>query len=152
MKITDSELLDLHFKKNDSTDVGNVSLDADMLKLLLAIDARLPLSEVAKRAGISTASLRGTVAKLFQLKLIRPSKPRAPAIGSGFIAGLKTNMVKAIGPLGEFVVQDTLGEAGYSESDLPVNMAADIILKLSMEIEDLHAQRHFKEDMIKLIA
>ena len=46
MKLTDSELFNVHFKKSDSADIGKVSMDADMLKLLLAIDARLPRGEM----------------------------------------------------------------------------------------------------------
>ncbi len=152
MKLTDSELLKVHFKKNPSADIGKVSMDADMLKLLMAVDARLPLSEVADTAGISPESLRPTVSKLIKLDLIQPATRKAPSVGAAFIKGLKANMVKAVGPFGEFVVQDALNATGYSEDDLPKNMAADIILKLSMEISDDDAQRQFKEEMIKLVS
>lgn len=151
MKLTDSELLDVHFKKSPSADIGKVSMDADMLKLLLAIDARLPLAQVADKAGISLKGMRPTVSKLIKLGLIQPAARKAPAVGAAFVGGLKANMVKAVGPFGEFIVQDVLNATGYSEDDVPVNLAADIILKLSVEISDDGAQRQFKEDMIKLV-
>ena len=152
MKLTDSELFNVHFKKSDSADIGKVSMDADMLKLLLAIDARLPLSKVADKAGISRQNLRAVVTKLIQLNLIGPAARKAPAVGAAFVNGLKANMVRAVGPFGEFIVQDALSATGYSEQDLPVNMAADIILKLSEEITDGDAQRQFKDEMVKLIS
>jgi len=152
MKLTDSELFNLHFKKSDSADIGKVSMDADMLKLLLAIDARLPLSKAAGKAGISRQDLRAVVTKLIQLSLIEPAARKAPAVGAAFVSGLKANMVKAVGPFGEFIVQDALSATGYSDNDLPVNMAADIILKLSEEITDGDAQRQFKDEMVKLIS
>jgi len=152
MKLTDSELLNVHFKKSASADIGNVSMDADMLKLLLTIDARLPLSQVGDKAGISRQNLRAVVTKLIQLDLIEPASRKAPAVGEAFVRGLKANMVKAVGPFGEFIVQDALSATGYSDNDLPVNMAADIILKLSEEITDGDARRQFKEEMVKLIS
>ena len=152
MKLTDSELFKVHFKKSDSADIGKVSMDADMLKLLLSIDARLPLSQVGDKAGISRRNLRAVVTKLIQLNLIEPAVRKAPAVGEAFVRGLKGNMVKAVGPFGEFIVQDALSATGYSDNDLPVNMAADIILKLSEEISDEDARRQFKDEMVKLIS
>ncbi len=151
MKLTDADLLNTHFKKSPSADIGNFSMDGDMLKLLLAIDARLPLSQVADKAGIRLKNLRPAVAKLTKLGLLEIAARKAPSVGTAFIGGLKANMVKAVGPFGEFVVQDALNATGYSE-ELPLNMAADLILQLSMEITDAAAQGQFKKEMIKLVS
>lgn len=152
MSLTKSELLSTHFKKTATVDIGKVSMDADMLNLLLAIDARLPLSQVAAKAGLSPEKLPATAVKLIKLNLIQPAARKAPAVGAAFIQGLKANMIKAVGPFGEFIVQDALADTGYSENDIPINMAADIILQLSEEIADEDARRIFKEEMIKLVS
>jgi|GEM_PF-844825 len=152
MSLTKSELLSTHFKKTATVDIGKVSMDADMLNLLLAIDARLPLSQVAEKAGLSLETLPATAVKLIKLKLIQPATRKAPAVDAAFIQGLKANMIKAVGPFGELIVQDALADTGYSENDIPINMAADIILQLSKEIVDEEARQHFKEEMIKLVS
>jgi len=152
MSLTKSELLSTHFKRTANADIGKISMDADMLNLLLAIDARLPLSQVADKAGLNLEKLPATAVKLIKLKLIQPAARKAPAVDAAFIQGLKANMVKAVGPFGEFIVQDALTDTGYNETDLPINMAADIILQLSAEIPDEEARRHFKEEMVKLVS
>lgn len=146
-----SEILKTHFRKTPSGDIGKVSMDADMLKLLLAIDARLPLARVAEKAGIDRDTLRNTISKLITLKLIQPAARKAPAVGASFANGLKVNMVKAVGPFGEFMVQDAIADTGYGENDLPVNLAAEIILKLSEEITDKETRDQFKQAMTSLI-
>ncbi len=146
------KLLDTHFKKSASGDIGKVSMDSDMLKLLLAIDARLPLSQVARKAGIAQDQLKKSVVKLVRLGLVETAARKAPAIGEPFSRGLKANMVKAVGPFGEFIVQDVINATGYSANDLPVSQAADIITTLSQEIADEEARYQFKQAMINLIS
>jgi len=151
MPLSWSKASNLYFRKIIRSDTGEVSLDADMIRLLLAIDEHRSLSQIARKVDMESATLKRTLLALLKQGLIEPVRRAAPTLDRMFYEALRINLSKAIGPMAEILIEDAAAEAKVPLEKVPVDRAAELIASISHEIPDEDDRILFKKSMIQIL-
>jgi hypothetical protein len=151
MNVTRSGPVDLFFRKAIRKDNAEVSLDADMIRLLIAIDENKSLHQIAEEVDMETTTLKRTLSKWLEQGLIEPVKKDVPFLDPVFLQALKINLSRAIGPMAAILIEDVLTEMNLRTFEIPVNQAAELITALSLEIPDEKNRIEFKKSMLAIL-
>jgi predicted transcriptional regulator len=143
--------VDLFFRKIIRKDSDEISLDADMIRLLIAIDENKSLYQIAEEVDMETTTLKKTLSKLLGQGLIEPVKKDVPYLDHVFLEALRINLSKIIGPMAEILIEDVVAEMELKTSEIPVNQAAELINNLSLEIPDEKDRIEFKKSMLSIL-
>lgn len=124
-----------------------ITLDAEMIRLLMAIDENKNISQVARAAEMNLSQVRDVLAKLLKLELVVPVKKDVTYLEQSFINLLKTKLTESVGPMGEILIEDILDEMGLQIDRIPVNAAPDFVRNIAREIPQ-EENRTLFEDVI----
>ena len=138
-------------RKVTRLDGKEVSLDADMIRLLIAIDESKELVQIGRELGMTHDLLAATLAKLSAVNLIEPIRKDIPCLDNGFLKALKLNLSRAVGPMAQILLEDALTDMKLSPSAIPKNQTAELIGALAMEIPDEEGRMQFKKAMLELM-
>jgi hypothetical protein len=141
----------MFFRKITQINSNEIRLDADMIRLLIAIDETKELEQIANEVGMGRARLNTTLSKLLELKLVEPIQTDIPYLDNEFITALKINLSQAVGPMAEILIDDVVVDMNLSVSEIPKTQAAEFISTLSLEIPDEDISVQFKKAMLDLI-
>jgi len=142
---------DAYYRKVILKDNDAVSLDADMIRLLIAIDENKNLYQIAEEVDMGTATFKKALSKLLDQGLIEPVQKDIPVLDQSFIQTLRINLSRAIGPMAEILIEDMAAEMEIDPTAIPVNQAAELIAHLSLEIPDEDNQMQFKKSMLTIL-
>ncbi|MFN2353437.1 MAG: hypothetical protein ABR512_02780 [Desulfopila sp.] len=142
---------DLVFKQAIRGDLGKLSLDGQMLSVLMSFDGTKTLGRVAQETGMSLATIRPVVTQLIKYKLIDRVAAQEDVVDQEFMAYLVSQLSVAIGPLGGIVVEDGLDDMGYTTSNFPSHRTAELVNMLAEEIQREDKRVRFKQVMLKKI-
>ena len=148
MTTQSAQLPNMYFRRKIGTNQRELSMDAGMIQLLLAIDESKPISQVAKEAGIKPAQVKSALMKLLKLNLIEPVGKGFKPLPGGFIEKVRNELIRAIGPIGEFLIEDAAADMGSSLSEIPVQRAPELISLLAEQIPEETTRLEFKRTMI----
>lgn len=151
MDLSSSGIAGLVFKQAIRGDLGKLSLDGQMLSVLMSFDGKKTLSQVAQQVGIDLVAIRPIAARLIKFKLIERVEIAVNAVDQDFITFLISQLSVAIGPLGGIVVEDGLEDLGFTKTNFPSHRAAELINLLSQEIQREDKRIQFKQAMLKKI-
>ena len=151
MDLSSGDISALVFKPVVRDDLGNFSLDGHMLSVLMALDGKRTLGQIAQQAGLNMATMREATSKLVELKLIESVEMVASVLDQDFLSYLISELSLAIGPLGEVIVEDGLDELGFKKTNFPAHRAAELINLLAQEIQRDEKRTEFKQNMVKKI-
>ncbi len=151
MDLSSGDISALVFKPIVKDDLGNFSLDGHMLNVLMALDGKMTLGQVAQRVGLNMANLREAASKLHKLKLIESVASATDSIDKDFFDFLIAELSLAIGPLAEVIVEDGVEDLGYSLLNFPTQRAAELINLLAQEIQRDEKKSEFKQNMVQKI-
>jgi hypothetical protein len=141
----------LYFRKRIRKDLAPVSLDADMIRLLLAIDERKSLHQIAAEVEMDAPAFKNNLKRLLEQGLIEPVPKTAARVDRRFLPFLRMNLARVIGPMADIVVDDTMAELRLDAAALPLNQAAEIINRVALEIPDEDGRIRFKKSMIAIL-
>ena len=142
---------DAYYRKVIRKNNDAVSLDADMIRLLIAIDENKNLYQIAEEVDMGTATFKKALSKLLDQGLIEPVQKDIPVLDQSFIQTLRINLSRAIGPMAEILIEDMAEEMEIDASAIPVNQAAELIAHLSLEVPDEDNQMQFKKSMLAIL-
>ncbi|UCG05561.1 MAG: hypothetical protein JSV83_16830 [Desulfobacterales bacterium] len=151
MNISRTSHVELFFRKVIRKDSDEISLDADMIRLLIAIDENKSLYQIAEEVDMETTTLKKTLSKLLEQRLIEPVKKDIPYLDRVFLEALRINLSKIIGPMAEILIEDVVADMELKTSEIPVNQAAELINNLSLEIPEEKGRIEFKKSMLNII-
>ena len=152
MDFTSKTAPGLFFRKMIRKDVQKVSLDADMIRLLLAIDEHKSLYQIAAEVEMDAADLQNHPPAPARAG---PHPNRSTAMRRFWTApscrlcGL--NLSRAIGPMAQIVIEDRLTEMRLDPAGIPLDQAAELVNRIALEIPDEANRILFKKAMIPLI-
>jgi len=129
-----------------------MSLTANMLRLLVAIDENRDVREIGRELEMQPAQLRENLAKLLDIGLIVPAKKGVSCYSPKFIDIIVQHLAHSVGPMAEIIVDDALADLDITDKRIPVSLAAEIVGTLSDEIPDESQKIQFKRAMIKLLS
>jgi hypothetical protein len=122
------DISSLVFRKVLRGDLGEVSLDGQTLTILMQLDGRKSLGQIAQATGMTMIQARACVSKLLKFKLVVPAQstvPEAPL--QEFLIFLKLQLALAVGPIAEVLVDDAAEEMGVTLATLPLNRAPEMV-------------------------
>jgi hypothetical protein len=151
MDLSSGDISTLVFKPVVRDDLGNFSLDGHMLSVLMALNGKSTLGQVAQQAGLNMATMRDATSKLLDLKLIESVERVERVLDQEFMSFLISELSIAIGPLGEVIVEDGLEDLGFTAKNFPAHRAAELINLLAQEIQRDEKRTEFKQNMVKKI-
>jgi hypothetical protein len=142
---------DIYYRKVIRADNEEVSLDADMIRLLIAIDESKSLYQIADEVDMDNTTFKQALSKLLAQGLIEPAQKNIPVLEESFLESLRINLSKAIGPMAEILIADIMEEMELGPAGIPVNHAAEMITQLSLEVPDGKNQIQFKKSMLTIL-
>ena len=142
---------DNYYRKVIRKDSDQISLDADMIRLLIAIDENKSLYQIAEEVEMEPATLKKNLSKLLEQGLIEPVRKELPVLDKIFLQALKINLSMAIGPMAEILIEEVVSEMELTHPDIPVHQAAELIAVLSHEIPDEGKRIEFKKSMMDIL-
>lgn len=141
----------LVFKQVIRGDLGKLSLDGQMLSVLMNLDGKKTLGQVSQQLGLNLSTIRPIVAKLIKLKLLERVEVTVDAVDQDFMSFLISQLSIAIGPLGGIIAEDGLEDLGFNKTNFPRHRTAELINLLSLEIQREDKRIKFKQVMLKKI-
>lgn len=144
MDIQSIDLAKLFFKKRIDADMKNISLDADMLRILVAIEEHKSMSQVAHELKMNPLVLRQKLAAMIPSGLLTPIDRSGVFINEQTMKELKAALVRLVGPMGEIILDDVLGAMGLPDGMVPPARAQELVDKLTQEIPDEGMRRSFQ--------
>lgn len=151
MDLSSGGVAGLVFKQAIRGDLGKLSLDGQMLSVLMSFDGKKTLGQVAQQSGINLGAIRPIVARLIKYKLIEPVETQENVVDQDFMTFLVSQLSVAIGPLGGIVVEDGVEDLGYTKTNFPTHRTAELVNLLSREIQREDKRIQFKQVMLKKI-
>ena len=151
MNVSRSNQFNLYFRKVIRKDSGEISLDADMIRLLIAVDENKSLYQIAEEVDMEKTTVKTTLSKLLEQRLIEPVKKDIPYLDRAFLEALRVNLSKIIGPIAEILIEDVVAEMNLINSEIPKNQAAELINNLSLEIPEEKDRLEFKRSMLAIL-
>jgi hypothetical protein len=151
MDLSSGGIAGMVFKPVIRGEFGQLSLDGQMLSVLMNLDGKKTLGQVAQRVGISLADIRPVITKLINLKLVESIERAVSIVDQEFMDFLIGKMSIAIGPLGEIIVEDGLEELGFNKNNFPSLRTAELVNFLSQEIQREDKRIEFKQEMLRKI-
>ena len=142
---------DVYYRKVIRKDNDAVSLDADMIRLLIAIDENKNLYQIAEEVDMGAPALKKTLSKLLDQGLIEPVQKDIPVLDQSFIQTLRIHLSRAIGPMAEILIEDIAEEMDVDPRSIPVSQAAELIAHLSLEVPDEENRMQFKKSMLAIL-
>lgn len=140
-----------YYRKVIRKDSDQISLDADMIRLLIAIDENKSLYQIADEVEMNAVTLKKNLSKLLDQRLIEPVKKDLPVLDKIFLQALKINLSKVIGPMAEILIEEVVSEMELTSPEIPVHQAAELITILSHEILDEGKRIEFKKSMMDIL-
>lgn len=132
-----------------SSDIGEVSLDSHMLNVLMHIDGRRSLGDVAQIINVDMQTLKETLRKLDRLNLIHVDEATVPLLDQGFFDFLNEHLTIAMGPMAEILIDDEIQELGINRNKIPTHLAAELVDTLAREIPRQEKKVEFQQTMLK---
>ena len=151
MDIGRPEQLEIFYRKIHRKDHDQIALDAEMVRLLIAIDEKKSLSQIAAEVQMELATLKKNLGKLIQLGLVEPIKKGLPVLDKIFLQALNINLSRAIGPMAELLIEEVASEMAITGPGIPIHQAAEMITTLSHEIPDPEKRIEFKKSMMDIL-
>lgn len=151
MDMSSQNQLNTRYRKITRLDSKEVSLDADMIRLLIAIDESKELRQIGRELAMTPDTLTATLAKLSAVNLIEPIRKDIPCLDNGFLEAMKLNLSRVVGPMAQILMEDALADMKLSSSAIPKNQAAELIGALALEIPDEEGRMQFKKAMLELM-
>ncbi len=134
MDILSEKITKLIFKKNIEQDIGEISLDSKMLKVLSALDGEKDIAAIAVELDIRIIDIKNVLSKLNKHKLILQVKQIGPTLGKDFFDFMESNLAEAMGPIAKMLIGDIVRDMGETIDAFPKDQAAELVRKISLKI------------------
>jgi hypothetical protein len=151
MMISTGKLLKLVFKRVNRKDFGEFSMDSHMLGLLMEIDGKKSLSQIAQSRGWKLGDIQNAIVRLLELKLIAPVQATVVTVDDDFLDYLRLQLSHAVGPIAEILIEDAIADLGHSRDRFPTNQVAELVDLLAKEIQRDDRAMQFKKNIIEKI-
>lgn len=133
-----------------TADFGEVSLDSDMLSVLMELDGRKNIGEIAFDLNKNLQETISIVQRLSQLDLIEQvpaSKPQC--MDKELHDFLVTNLQLSMGPIAEVLVEDEMREMGEAPDEFPMERVGSLVNLLARQIPRDEKRIPFQQVMAK---
>jgi len=149
MNLSSGDISSVVFKRIIKDDLGDFSLDSQMLTVFMELDGATALGPIAQKIGLNMSTMRAVVSGLLQLGIIAAVEEKVGTLDNEFLKILVIQMSRAVGPIAGVLIEDEINALGYFPSQFPCHRAGELIERLSREIRREAKKNEFKANMLK---
>ena len=149
MNVLAGDISRLVLKRTVRADLGEVSLDSEMLQVLMELDGAKNLGQVSRALNMSLKQLRFVLNKLFKLNLCEAARDAIPTLDRDFFNYLSAELSRAMGPIADVVIEDEISDMGEDQSKFPAHRAAELVDMLARQIMREERKVAFQQAMVK---
>jgi hypothetical protein len=151
VEISSGDISEMVFKRVIQKDSGSISLDGDMLNVLVELNGKVSAGDVARKIGMSGETMWKVFTRLLNLGLIESVQGAVPLLSSDFFHYLHAELSMAVGPLAEILVEDAVEDMGMTPGAFPRHRAAELVDALARQIPREEKRIVFQHAMLKRI-
>ncbi len=140
-----------YFRKTVRKDSQTVSLDADMIRVLLAVEESKSIHQLATELEMGEGALKRNITRLIEQGLVEPVDKRRPVLDRGFLQAARMNLSRVVGPMAEILLEDWVAEMNINPSSIPLDLAAELVNRLALEIPEESGRLQFKKSMVPIL-
>ncbi|MBF0101292.1 MAG: hypothetical protein HQK77_10330 [Desulfobacterales bacterium] len=135
-------------KRSGKVDLGELSLDTQMLTVLMELNGQKMIKDIGKDLNITISNLREILNKLYALNLFEIIHKPLPIIGSDLYDYLKEQFSLAVGPLSETIIEDEIHDMGEQLNKMPIHRLSHLVLLLARQIPRAEKRIAFQHVMM----
>jgi predicted ArsR family transcriptional regulator len=143
------------FRKVTRLDSDEICLDADMIRLLIAIDETKEIGQIARELKMDAATLKAALVRLLQINLVEPVDGRIdtgePPLEPEFLKAFQAQLTRSVGPMAPLLIEEAAADLQLNVNRITRDQAAELIRLVSEEIPDPDSSTQFKKDMLDWI-
>jgi hypothetical protein len=139
------------FQRLRCAGADDLKLSGTAVNILLEVDGKSNLDKIATRSGIPLAKVQAAVATLMNQGLIEPVQTAEPMVPVDTFSKIQTYIVKAMGPVGEYLLEEKIEDLGHSIEKFPLHLLPELVENIGQEIRRPDISLSFKRQMIELI-
>lgn len=136
-------------KRTVRADLGEVSLDSEMLRVLMELDGKKNLGQVARSLDMNMKQLKLVLDRLYKLHLCETAREATQKLDKSFFHLLSTELSRAMGPIADVVIEDEIREMGESYAKFPAHRAAELVDLLARQILREERKVAFQQAMVR---
>lgn len=129
----------------------DLKLSGTSLNVLLELDGKSNLDQIMQRSGMPYNEVQAGIDALMKQGLIEPVDQAEPIIPIEIFSKIEAAFVKAVGPVGKFLLDENIEDLGHSLEKFPLHLLPELISNIAQEIRRQDISISFKRQMIELI-
>ena len=134
MDIFSGDFSALVFKGLVKDNLGEFSIDTQMLKVLAQLDGRKNLASVSRAINMDMKILQEVLTRLYSVNLIAKVDKSVPMLNKEFFNFLVAQLSFALGPIAEFLIEEEIREFGDDPAKVSRRRAAELVNLLARQI------------------
>lgn len=139
------------FRRGQCSGRDGLKLTGTALNILLEIDGKSNLDQIALRAGLTFPEVQAAVKMLMEQRLIEPVQPPEPMVPAAAFSRIQASIVKAVGPVGDYLLDEKVEDLGHSIEKFPLHLLPELVETIAHDIQRPDISLGFKREMIELI-
>lgn len=139
------------FKRLLRKDLGDFSLERHTLIVLMELDGKSTLGELAGKSGVALGTLRESISSLLRLGLIEKVEKDIVPMDYDCFHYLLDQLALAIGPIAGVLIEDEVKSFGHEVVNFPGDLVPNLVDKLAGEIRREDKKSVFIKKMVNKI-
>ncbi len=130
-------------------DMNEIRVNGRMLQLLMTLDGKKTLAEIASRLGGSLADIKKTVVLLLDSGLIQIAGGSESLLSKDFFNFVTEKLARIVGPIAGLMVEDAIYDLGGKGQKIPKSKGVELIDIFSRQIPDDEQRAAFIQAMME---
>ncbi len=142
------------YKKTEIKNASDLNLNSADWMVLTQVNGHQSIKEIAEVSSMNMPEVMGIMENLFNLGLIElysSEKKEESVLAPSFFENMEQMLIKIIGPVAPFVIDDVIIETGNNKSKFPSEKAAELIELICDEIQDEQKKIQFQSEMLNIL-
>ena len=151
MVLSTGDISSMIFKRLLRSDLGDFSLDRQTLVVLMELDGKTTLGELAGKSGLTIGTMREPISNLLRLGLIERVEKDIVPMDNDCFHYMLDQLAMAIGPIAGVLIEDEVKSFGHKVVNFPSYLVTNLVNKLAGEIRREDKKSIFIKNMVNKI-
>jgi hypothetical protein len=134
------------FRRTVTSLNGQIAMSGRMLDLLILLDGRATVGEVAQKMNLSLRDIHPLLSKLVAYGVVEEAVECIPPQFFGYMVA---HLSRIAGPMAQFMVEDAVMDIGGDSSQVPKSRVGELIEMLAGQIPNQKQKTAFIKAMLK---
>lgn len=148
MQLSNNEWPEMVFKRAQSADLSQKTMDVELSNVFWAIDGKRSLGDIASTGNYDVKRLLDIVQQLVSQGLVEATPAKANIVPPEFMNYVSDRLSKDVGPMSEILLADTTEDLGYQISRFPAFKLLELVSRLATEIGDPEKSSSFSREIL----